>query len=123
MYPSSSTSVDVSKLSFTEDGSNLVVELPFRKNNSQHLLWTSITLQPKDIYLNFEVIQNRDLYVRSEKTIEVVWRISDWKAAGQVFHVGRNFNPTTDELEALLPDLQRLAENGRRFCGMRLPKV
>jgi hypothetical protein len=81
------------------------------------LLWTSITLQPKDIYLNFEVIQNRDLFVRSQKTIEVVWRIPDWKARGQVFHVDRNFNPTTDELEALFPDLQRLSENGRKFCG------
>lgn len=108
---------DFPELSFTTDGADLVVRMPFKINNSAHVLWTSVIRQPKDIHLCFQVIQNRDLFVRSQKEIQVEWRIDDCDEKLYSFHVSRSFSPTTKQLRELLPGLQRLVAFGESFRG------
>lgn len=115
MYPSSSTPLDISRLTFITQGTDLVIQLPMDINNSEHVVWTAIIRQPQNIILNFEVIQNRDLIVRSRKSIVVEWRIPDWKESKVNFHVQREFTPTNGDLERLLPQLKQLLDHGRKI--------
>ncbi len=110
-----STAVDLSTVTFTNLNGDLVVRMPFTANNSQHFVWTSVPRQPGQVRLKFEVIQNRDLYVRSQKTIYVEWVISGCNEDEFTFHIERALTPSTSELEQILAELEILIENGRKF--------
>jgi hypothetical protein len=63
------------ELSFTQDGKDLVVSATVTVNNGSHVLWTHAVVLGKDVRLYYQVFQNRDLLVRSQKRIEVKWRL------------------------------------------------
>jgi hypothetical protein len=83
-------------------------------NNSPHALWTHALVQGKDVSLRYYVFQNRDLFVRSQKAIEVQWRLTNRQKAGHTFRVEEKFQPDSAELNTLLPHLQRLKDGGKR---------
>jgi hypothetical protein len=103
------------KLAFTEDGKDLVVSTTITVNNSAHVLWTHTTVLGNDVRLSYYVFQNRDLLVRSQKRIEVKWRLVGRKKGEETYHVERSFLPSSAELKELLPQLQKLAEEGEKF--------
>jgi hypothetical protein len=105
------------KLTFTRDGKDLVVSARITANNSSHVLWTHALVLGKDVHLSYYVFQNRDSLVRSQKEIEVKWRLVGRKKGEEAYHVEveKSFLPSSAELKELLPQLQKLAEEGKKF--------
>jgi hypothetical protein len=102
------------ELSFTQDGKDLVVSATITVNNSSHVLWTHAVVLGKDVRLYYQVFQNRDLLVRSQKQIEVKWRLVGHQKGGETYHVEKTFLPSSVELKELLPQLQKLREEGEK---------
>lgn len=108
------------KLTFTQDGKDLVITTSVTANNSSHVVWTHAIDLGKDVTLFYYVFQNRDLFVRGEggtrslKSVELKWRLADTKKDGKGFHVKEQFLPNSAELNALLPQLQKLAQEGEK---------
>jgi hypothetical protein len=112
------------QLSFREDGDDVVVSLDVTANNSPHVVWTHFIVNSASVVppggrvadarpqtvvaLQYCVIQNRNLFVRSQKVVEVLWRIPRGKGGGERFEVGVGFTPTHEEWEALIPKLDAL---------------
>ena len=103
------------KLTFTQVGKDLVISTTITVNNSAHVLWTHPIDQGKDVFLNYYVFQNSDLLVRSQKQIEVRWRLVGRKKGEETYHVQKDFLPSTAELKDLLPQLQKLMKEGETF--------
>jgi hypothetical protein len=103
------------ELTFTQDGKDLVVSATITVNNSSHVLWTHAIVLGKDVRLYYQVFQNRDLLVRSQKRIEVKWRLVGHKKGEETYHVEKSFLPSSAELRELLPQLQKLMEKGEKF--------
>jgi hypothetical protein len=103
------------KLSFTQDGKDLVVFTTLTVNNSSHVLGTHAIVLGSDARLYYQVFQNRDLLVRSQKQIEVKWRLVGHKKGNETYHVEKSFLPSSAELKALLPQLQTLMKEGEKF--------
>jgi hypothetical protein len=103
------------ELTFAQDGKDLVVSATVTVNNSSHVLWTHAIVLGKDVRLYYQVFQNRDLLVRSQKRIEVKWRLVGHKKGEETFHVEKTFLPSSVELKELLPPLQKLMEEGEKF--------
>lgn len=112
----SPTSVDVSALLVSRVPDGLLVRLPIMANNSAHVIWTSVNMDAKDIYLKFTVVQNPKIFVRSRKTVEVEWRIAGY-TDGMPLHVIRSFSPSERDLAFLQPQLKQLFDYGRIFPG------
>ncbi|GJI94265.1 hypothetical protein RugamoR57_09830 [Duganella caerulea] len=110
------TSVDVSALLVSKVPDGLLVRLPIIANNSAHVIWTSVTMDAKDIYLKFGIVQNQKIFVRSRKTVEVEWRIVGY-ADGMTLHVIRGFSPSESDLAILQPQLKQLCDYGKNFPG------
>ena len=102
------------ELTFTQDGEDLVVSATITVNNSSHVLWTHAIVLGNDVRLYYQVFQNRDLLVRSQKQIEVKWRLVGRKKGEETYHVEKGFLPSSAELKELLPHLQKLMEEGEK---------
>jgi hypothetical protein len=109
------------KLTFTQDGKDLVVSTTITVNNSSHVMWTHAIDLGKEVHLNYYVFQNRDLLVRSQKQIEVKWRLVRRKKGEEIYHVQKDFLPSSAELKELLPQLQKLMEHGEKFKKEQKP--
>ena len=108
------------RLKFTQDGKDLVVQTVVTANAAPHVLWTHVIDLGDEVVLRYYVIQNSDTLVRdgvarSRKDVEVEWRVPNATKAGKKFRVERVFEPNTEELNALLPKLQRLVEEGAKW--------
>jgi hypothetical protein len=103
------------ELKFTQDGEDLVVSTMITVNNSSHALWTHATFVGNNMRLSYQVFQNRDLLVRSQKQIEVQWRLVGHTKGDETYHVEQRFLPSSAELKELLPQLQKLMEEGERL--------
>lgn len=106
------------KLTLTVDGKDLIISSTVTVNNSPHVVWTHAIESGKDVFLYYQIIQNRDLLVRgegtrSQKQIELKWKLPGVKPMGKVYHVRQEFLPNTAELKELLPQLQKLVEGDR----------
>ncbi len=106
------------RLTFHVEGNDLVVSTTIIANASPHALWTSYhkSLDGKSFELEYCLIHNRDLLVRSQKKVQVVWRLQGQANLAQdpaLFQVhASNLLPTTAELASLLPQLQNLQQAG-----------
>jgi hypothetical protein len=106
--------VEKPKLKFKQNGKDLIASLTVKVNNSPHVLWTHALVQGKEVLLRYYVIQNRDLFARSQKTIEVQWRLTNRKKDDHTFRVEVKFEPDTAELATLLSQLARLKKEEDR---------
>jgi hypothetical protein len=108
-------------LTFTQDGKDLVVKTTVTANSSPHVLWTKVISLGDKVVLRYYVIQNTDLFVRggeatrSQKQVTVEWRLPGQTKEGKQFQVEAYFQPSTAELKQLLPQLQKLVEEGETF--------
>ena len=102
------------KLKFTQDGKDLVVSTTLTVNSSSHVLWTHAIIQGNDVRLYYQVFQNSDLLVRSQKQIEVKWRLVGHKKGEETYHIEKSFLPSSADLKELLPQLQKLMNEGEK---------
>jgi len=103
------------QLKFAQDGDDLVVSMTIIVNNSSHILWTHVCGGTSgDVRLDYCVIQNCDLLVRGQKPIEVKWRLAGRTKGEANYHVEKSFLPSSSELKALMPQLQKLMEEGEK---------
>jgi hypothetical protein len=102
------------KLNFAQDGDDLVVSTTIIANHSSHVLWTHSSGLGRDVYLKYHVFQNRDLLVRGQKPLEVKWRLAGRTKGEANYHVEKSFLPSSEELKDLLPQLQKLMEEGEK---------
>src|SRR5688500_17896441 len=65
-----------------QEGEEVVVTKTVTVNNSRHALMTDAYRDPRtgEMRLTYVVVQNRDYLVRSQKRIEVTWRVAGGKA-------------------------------------------
>jgi hypothetical protein len=104
------------KLNFAQDGDDFVASTTITVNNSSHVVWTHVGgVVNREVRLYYYVFQNRDLLVRGQKQIEVKWRLTGQKPADAEYHVEKAFLPNSAEMKALLPQLQKLMEEGESF--------
>src|SRR5262245_42719201 len=102
------------QLKFIQNGKDLVVSTTLTVNNSSHVLWTHAIVLEENVWLYYEVFQNRDLLVRSQKQIEVKWRLAGHKKGTETYHVQKGFLPSSGELKDVLPQLQKLMQEGEK---------
>ena len=105
------------ELTFLQDGNDLVVTARVTVNDSPHVLWTDVSADSsaRAVTLRYVVIQNRDLLVRSQKQVDVTWRLPGRTKGHDAFRVeATTMQPTSAELRQLVPGLQQLAEQGKR---------
>ena len=104
------------ELTFAQEGPDLVVTAKVTVNNSPHVAWTSsfVNGSARRVALRYVVVQNRDLLVRSQKQVELRWRLPGRRHDGAADYrvEATHLDPTTDELKDLLPQLQQLAAQG-----------
>jgi hypothetical protein len=113
---------DAPKLEFSQDGTDLVVKAKITVNASSHVLWTDAFVFGDKVTLRYHVFQCSDLFVRSQKQIELTWRIPNGKQEGMKFEMADQFQPTTAQLKGLLPQLEKLAAEGGKFRRDAEPK-
>jgi hypothetical protein len=101
-----------SKLEFSQDDKDLVVKTTITVNGSAHVLWNDVSVFAETVTLRYHVFQCIDLSVRSQKQVEITWRIPNVKREGMTFEAKDDFQPTTGQLKALLPQLEKLAAEG-----------
>ncbi len=100
-------------LKYSQDGNDLVVRMEVIANNSPHVLWTGvIDGGATRAALRYYIVQNTDLFVRSQKRVTVEWRLPGRKMGETEVRVDKEFAPNTAELKALMPQLQKLIEAG-----------
>jgi hypothetical protein len=95
-----------------QDGADVVVTKTVTVNNSRHALLTDAFRDPRTggMRLTYVVVQNRDYLVRSQKRIEVTWRVAGGKGTdpvrvnGSVMHLG------TVELKAFAGEVAGVME-------------
>jgi hypothetical protein len=122
------------KLTFTQDGKDLVVTATVEVPDAPHVLWTrAVPVMHGDPYLlgprrppelvwvdlSFEVFQSRDDPVvmhmpHHTKRVELRWRLADHAKADVPYRVIRRFQPSAAELKELAPQFARLAEETER---------
>lgn len=117
--PRAAAAPKTSALTITQDGADLVVKMNVTANASEHVLWTSAIDSGNTVTLRYYVIQNPDLFVRSQKQVEVEWRIPNRKAGDVKISVQEVFQPNSAELKELLPRLQKLSEAGALWKKLR----
>lgn len=105
---------DPPKLEFSKDGTDLVVKATLTVNNSPHVVWTDAQVGRDWVTLHYHVFQCPDLYNRSRKDVELVWRIPNGKQEAVKSELVNEFRPTTAQLKALLPQLEKLAAEGKK---------
>lgn len=121
LAPRGAAAADAAPITIAQDGADLVVKMSVTANNSAHVLWTNTIDSGDTAVLQYYVIQNPDLFVRSQKQVEVVWRIPKRKAGEVKIGVREVFQPNSAELKALLPRLQQLADEGAALKKARAP--
>jgi hypothetical protein len=115
---------DESKLTFKQDGDDLLVSMTVDANNSPHVLWTHVNVISSHVIppggkvadakfqtsvtVYYCVIQNRDRFVRSQKPVRITWRLVGRKKGEETYKVRQAFIPNTEELKELLPKLKAL---------------
>lgn len=104
---------DAPKLEFSQDGNDLVVKTSLTVNASSHVLWTDVLVNGDTVSLRYHVFQCTDLYVRSQKELAIEWRVPAGKKDGVKFEMVNDFKPTTAQLKHLLPQLKKLAAEGK----------
>lgn len=109
-------------LTFTQDGKDLVVKTTVTANASSHVLWTDVIDMSDKVVLRYYIIQNPDLAVRSEKQVAIEWRLPNQKKEGKEFQVETYFQPNTEQLKELFPQLQKLMEEGEKWKKSTEPK-
>jgi hypothetical protein len=73
------------KLEFSQDGEDLVVKTTITVNGSAHTLWSDVSVFADNVTLRYHVFQCIDLSVRSQKQVEITWRIPNVKREGTTF--------------------------------------
>jgi hypothetical protein len=105
------------KLTFTQDGKDLVVTTEVTANNSPHVLWSqAISGLGDKVFLRYYLIQNLDLLTPGVKKVKVEWRLTDQKKGAKKYEVQQIFQPTTAELKGMMPQLQQLIESGEKIA-------
>jgi hypothetical protein len=112
-FASGARADDKPKLTFKQDGSDLVVSTTVTVNGGPHVLWTSSNNLEKQVALNYYVIQCADRLYRHQKQVDVVWRIVKHKQGDETYHVENRFMPSTAQLKELLPQLEALSSHAR----------
>jgi len=114
----SASSVDAGeepKLTFTQDGKDLVVSMSVEVNGTSHALLTSVGLRSSKVTLWYCLFQHRDYLVRHKKQVHIQWRLPGQTKEGKQFEVHDfHFLLSTDELKQLTPQLQMLAGMGEK---------
>jgi hypothetical protein len=110
---------ETSAITITQDGPDLVVKMSVTANASHHVLWTGVIDSGDTATLQYYVIQNPDLFVRSQKKVDVSWRLPNRKAGAVKLSVQEVFQPSSADLKALAPQLKELAEVGALFKSLR----
>ncbi len=124
-----------SKLTFTQDGKDLVVSTTLEVVDAPHVLWTHAEIvrhmdphlegprHPPElgfVELYYKIIQTRDDPAQRHyrKKVQVKWRLADHKKADVPYRVIERFVPSGAELKELGPRLIRLGqETERRMRG------
>ena len=105
------------ELKFTQDGADLVVSMSLQVNNSDHVALTNSWVNPRtrEVSLFYCVVQNRDLLVRSQKQIELTWRLAGHTKGAEAYRVnGSVVTPGSDELGEIGAKVRDLAEKGEQ---------
>ena len=113
-----------SDLTFAQDGDDLLVSLVVMANNSPHVLWTRAFVQTGKVIpaggtvaqakpanrvsLMYCLIQNRDLFRRSNKSVVVKWRLPNRTREDKNYVVERCFSPMAAEWRELSAELNAL---------------
>jgi hypothetical protein len=116
-----------SELVFAEYGDDLLVTTTIRANNSPHVMWKGVNVfrgkvvpaggrleaavADHRITLQYCIFQNRDLFTRSFKDVEITWRVHGRLESAATYKVEQAFCPDSAELLELLPKLKALAEH------------
>jgi hypothetical protein len=116
------TAAETSPIAITQDGADLVVKMKVTANNSLHVLWTNTIDSGDTVTLRYYVIQNPDLFVRSQKQVDVEWRVPRRKAGEVKIRVQEAFQPSSADLKALAPQLKELEEVGALWKRLREPR-
>jgi hypothetical protein len=113
-----------SELAFEQDGDDLVVSMPLTVNNSDHVLLTDSSAgRGREVTLFFCVVQNRDLLVRSQKQIDVRWRLPGRTRGDAQFRVeGSAVQLPSAVIKAAGGELQDLARKGEEVRPPRPAK-
>lgn len=99
------------KLSFAQNGDDLIITADILINNSQHVAATKATRVGDKVHLEAWVVQNRNWLVRSQRRLKLEWRLADTKKDGLEFvpRVSKRLIIATD-LKGLQAELDRLVE-------------
>jgi hypothetical protein len=101
------------KLTFKQDGADLVVSTVLTANGGPHVLWTNVIKQNNEVVLEYFVVHCSDRLYRHQKQVEVTWRIAGHEQGKEAYRVENRFNPSTAQLKALLPQLEALAKTAK----------
>ncbi len=101
------------KLTFKQDGSDLVVSTVLTVNGGPHVLWTDSTKLKNEVVLKYYLVQCSDRMYRHQKEVVVTWRIVGHKQGDETYRVDDRFVPSTAQLKALLPQLDELAKTAK----------
>ena len=108
---------DPTNLQLKRGPQGLIASFDFLINNSEHVLWTGFSIGANQIGLKFEVIQNRDLTVRSQKVIKIEWVLPGDTPEDLPFRIERSLAPNSQELAILATQLEQLSLVGHKLQG------
>ncbi|HLW64362.1 MAG TPA: hypothetical protein VKS79_03515 [Gemmataceae bacterium] len=108
------------KISFRNDGNDVIASIQVTANGSPHALSTSYDVGPNNVVtLRYCLIQNSDILVRCIKTVTIEWRLKNFAVLPSPqlsYRVdGHSLALSTKELKALIPQLQGLNPEERGF--------
>jgi hypothetical protein len=135
---------NVSQLEFRQDGEDLVVTAYVATGVSPYVLWTHAETDRNTIYMGppvgdlplgkpqvalyYYVFQARDDPAKwnSDKRVQQIkltWRLAGHRKSDEVYRVRREFVPSQRELEELMPQLKKLANDVRERQVKERPPV
>lgn len=130
------------KLVFVQDGEDLVIAMKLEIDSKPYLIWSHPEIimhhdphlkgprnPPKtlSVHLHYEVIQCRIALLptspgKMKQQVEVKWRLKNHKRDGETYWTMKGFSPSTQELEELLPKLQKLSSDTKQHNQKLTPR-
>jgi hypothetical protein len=101
------------KISFRNDGNDVIASVQVTANGSPHALWTAYDISTNNVVtLRYCLIQNSDQLVRCLKSVTIEWRLKNFAVLPSpllTYRVeGSSLAPKSQELKDLIPQLQLL---------------